>query len=184
MNSGELRGFTLVELMIVVAIAGVLATVGIAAMNRHIDASKSAEVMGMVQSIRAAQERYRAMTGIYLDVSTTGGFYPRDPSGAHGRERVAFFHAAGGDAPDDNERWLRLAPTVSGPVQFGYMTRAGLPGTAFPALQKTVQGLTLPTPTESWYLIEAKGDLNGDGHTSYFLATSLNGEVYSENASE
>jgi type IV pilus assembly protein PilA len=179
------RGFTLVELLVVVAMAGVLATIGLAAMNKHIDASKGIEVSGMVQSIRAAQETYKAMTGIYLDVSSEGGLYPRDPSGADGESKVAFFHPPGGAAPPDNARWMQLAPTVAGPVQYGYMTRAGLPGTPFPEPQVENDDVVFPTsPTESWYLIEAVGDVDGDEDVSYFYATSLNGGVYSLQPSE
>lgn len=170
--------------MVVVVIAGVLATVGITAMYRYVAAGKSVEVMNMIQSIRAAQEQYKAVTGIYLDVSSEGGFYPRDPTGAAGQKKVAFFQAAGGSAPADNERWMRLAPTVAGPVQYGYMTRAGLPGTEFPEPQVEIEGLEFPTPTESWYLIEALGDVDGDSKPSYFFATSLNGQVYSQDAAE
>lgn len=176
------RGFTLVELMVVVAIAGVLAAVGIAALNRHIVESRSIEVTHMVQSIRAAQEQYRSVTGIYLDVSTDGGYYPREPTAANGGEKVAFFYAPGGDAPEDNDRWLRLAPTVSGTVQFGYKTRAGLPGAAIPAIE--IEDLDLPTQTEPWYLIEAKGNLDGDEIESYYFAWSVNASVYSQNAGE
>lgn len=178
------RGITLVELMVVVVIAGVLATVGITAMYRQVSAGKSVEAMNMIQSIRAAQEQYRAVTGIYLDVSSEGGFFPRNPTGSSGQHKVAFFPTAEGSAPADIERWMQLAPTVSGPVQYGYMTRAGLPGTEFPELQGAIEGLEFPTPTESWYLIEALGDVDGDSKPSYFFATSLNGQVFSKDATE
>ncbi len=178
------HGFTLVELMVVVAIAGVLATVGMVAMSRHIASSRSIEVMNMIQSIRGAQEQYRSMTGIYLDVSVDGGFYPREPTATDGDEKVRFFQPADGDAPVDNDRWLRLAPTVSGPVQFGYMTRAGLPGATIPELQEEIDGLTFPTPTEQWYTIEASGNVDSDLISSYYFATSYNGEVFSKNAGE
>src|SRR5690606_40233010 len=81
------RRFTLVELMVVVLIAAVLALVGLRAMYGHISASKSVEALTMVRSIQSAQARYRAVTGMYLDVSSQGTFYPRNPTGKAGLNR-------------------------------------------------------------------------------------------------
>ena len=53
-------GFTLAELMAVVIIVGVLSVVGVTYFRRHALASKVTEAQAMVQSIRAAEERYRA----------------------------------------------------------------------------------------------------------------------------
>ncbi len=181
---GGAGGFTLVEVMVVVVIAGVLALIGMNAMDKHLAASRSGEAKAMVQSIRAAQERYRAMTGLYLDVSTEGGFYPRDPTGTPGTTKTAFFYPVGGSAPPDNGRWLELGPTVTGGVQYGYVVRAGLPGQTMPALRFAVDGVVWPVPNEPWYVIEAIGDTDGDGRVSHFVATSLNGELYSENEGE
>ncbi len=177
-------GFTLVELMVVVVIAGVLALVGLRAMDGHIAASKSIEAVGMVQSIRSAQARHHAMTGMYLDVSREGGFFPRDPTGAAGALKTGFYFPVGGAAPPDNTRWLELNPTVAGPVQYGYMTRAGLPGVTMSAFRISVQGFTAPTPTESWYTVEAVGDTDGDGNLSHFAATSLSDAIFSEHETE
>lgn len=178
------QGFTLVELMVVVVIAGVLAMVALRAMDGHIAASKSIEAVEMVQSIRSAQERYHAMTGMYLDVSSEGSFYPRDPTGAVGSSKVAFFYPAGGAAPPDNLRWLELGPTVAGPVQYGYMTRAGLPGVDMPALQVAVSGYSPTTPTEAWYFVEAIGDTDGDGTVSHFVATSASEQLFTADETE
>lgn len=178
------RGFTLVELMVVVVIAAVLALVGLRAMNGHIAASKSVEALTMVRSIQSAQARYRSVTGIYLDVSSQGTFYPRDPSGKAGLDRVSFFHPAGGAAHPDNLRWMELNPTVSGPVQYGYMTRAGLPGATPPNLQISVSGFVPSAQPELWYTVEAIGDVDGDGNVSHFVATSFSETVYFENETE
>src|SRR5258706_14686453 len=65
------RGFSLVELMVVVAIIAVLALVGVTRFRQWVYHSRSVEALAMVQSIRTAQERWRAETGAYLDASTS-----------------------------------------------------------------------------------------------------------------
>src|SRR5262245_35290477 len=71
-------GFTLVELMIVVAILTVLVAVAGTAYRKYMDAGRTAEVYGMLGEFRAKEEAYRAENGVYLSTSTTGetDFYP------------------------------------------------------------------------------------------------------------
>jgi prepilin-type N-terminal cleavage/methylation domain-containing protein len=183
------RGITLVELMVVVLIAGVLAMVGLGAMRRHMNASRSVEALGMIQSTRGAEERYRAIQMQYLDVSSGGdlGWYPRNPTpagGGDGSVRVPFFSPPNSATHPDNANWLVLAPTVSGPMQFGYKVNAGLPGAAMTPPNEVVTGLAWPTPTEPWYVVQAIADADSDGVTAFFLASSLNDAVYTTREGE
>src|ERR1700722_20113638 len=63
------RGFTLVEMMIVVAIVSVLAMLAVVGYRKLIMSAHTTEATQMVQSIRTAQEAYHAETQTY--VSTT-----------------------------------------------------------------------------------------------------------------
>ncbi len=174
----ERRGFTLVEVMVVVVIAGILAIVGVTALNKHLMASRGIEALAMIQSIRSAQEAHRALNGTYLDVSRAGWF-PRDPSqNGVGKFKTTFYSTSGEGGHADNARWLELNPTVSGPVLAGYRTNAGLPGEAMTEPARSVESLQWPDATEPWYVIQAIADTNGDGSVAFFLASSLNGEVY------
>ena len=58
-------GFTLIELMIVVAIIAVLATIAGTAYRRYMDAGRTAEAMSMLGEIRAKEEAFRAEFGAY-----------------------------------------------------------------------------------------------------------------------
>jgi prepilin-type N-terminal cleavage/methylation domain-containing protein len=179
---GPRRGFTLVELMIVVSSVGILAAIGLVALRKHAFASKSGEALAMIQSIRAAQERWRAENLVYLDVSSQGVFYPADPRSDSERIQRAFHsrdHV-------DRVAWMRLNPTITGPTEFGYLTNAGGPGDPMtpPASGINVPGLNWPTPTEHWYVIQAIADLDHDGVPAFFMASSLKGEVFRHNEGE
>ena len=178
-----MRGFTLVELMVVVTIVGILSVVMVRSLTKHTESSRTVEALTMVQSVRAAQERHRAMNMVYLDVSQSDTWYPRNPIPVgSGRDRHAFYMAEGAHA--DGARWVALNPTVPGPVRFGYMTRSGLAGETLTEPAVVVPGLVWPEATDSWYVIQAVADVDGDGDFAYYLASSLNGEVYRANEGE
>ena len=172
-------GFTLTELMVVVVITGVLASLGFAALNQHVSAAWGAEALNMVQSIRAAQERWRAEHMMYFDVSAGAtNWYPKDPTVPFNREQQnPFFYDPTSGAHADNNRWLLLRPTVTGPVRFGYMVNAGVAGQAM-TVPAAGPAVNWPTPVDNWYVIQAIGDTDWDGTFSYYRASSLDGEIY------
>ncbi len=65
--SKDERGFTLVELAIVIVIIGVLASFGVPRFRDAVERSKAGEAMTFLSSVRAAQERYHAREGTYAD---------------------------------------------------------------------------------------------------------------------
>ncbi|HKQ71217.1 MAG TPA: type II secretion system protein [Polyangiaceae bacterium] len=170
------RAFTLIELMTVVVIVGVLATLGLVAYRRFITSSKTSEAIYMVGAIRAAEESYRAETLMYLPVSA--GFSEFYPTGSVGAKKTAW------DNPthSDYARWRELGARPDGPVYYGYKVTAGGAGATIPALD--CQSPTWPTPTEPWYIVEAKGDVDGNSVFSWAAGSSFSGEIYVENEGE
>jgi len=59
------RGFSLVELAVVVIIIGVLAAFGLPRMLRVVERSKAGEAFQFLANVRSAQERHQARQGIY-----------------------------------------------------------------------------------------------------------------------
>ena len=168
----------MVELLVVVVIVGILAMVGISVLRNHAFGAKVTEASAMIQSIRAAEERWRAETTAYLNVSA--GLTSWYPMANPGRTKYHWVQ----DGGNDRERWQLLNPTAPTPVQWGYAVVAGPPGASMPALQ-LVNAPTWPNPPQyHWYVIQAKGDVDEDGVAAYCAASSLSGEVVCENAGE
>ena len=167
------RAFTLIELLTVVVIVGVLATLGLVAYRKFITSSKTSEAIYMVGSIRAAEESYRAETMRYLDVSA--GFSKHYPVETPGARKWAW------DSPShtDYASWRQLGARADSPVYYGYKVAAGLAGATPPALGIT-SSPTWPATTEPWYIIEAKGDVDGNGVFSFVTGSSFTGEIYVE----
>jgi prepilin-type N-terminal cleavage/methylation domain-containing protein len=59
------KGFTLMELIIVIIIVGILATVGFGQYQRIIERGRTAEAKTMLGQIRTAQEAYKTEFGTY-----------------------------------------------------------------------------------------------------------------------
>jgi prepilin-type N-terminal cleavage/methylation domain-containing protein len=70
MSRKNYKGFTLVELAVVIVIIGVLAAFGVPQFLKSVERSKAAEAFNYLSAIRSAQERYLAKQGVYADEST------------------------------------------------------------------------------------------------------------------
>jgi len=178
-RSRSTRAFTLVELMIVVAIVGVLAALGLVGFRKYLNASHSSEAINIIGSIKSAQESYRAETLSYLNVSTNlESFYPR----TNPDDRKMGWGAAAGN---DYLRWQQLNVDVGGPTLYAFATIAGLPGQAVPTGNiKTSTVPAFPAPVEPWYVIQAIGDVDNDDVNMYALASSFSTSVYVDNDDE
>jgi prepilin-type N-terminal cleavage/methylation domain-containing protein len=183
-------GFSLTELMAVVVIISILAVTGITYFRKHALASKVTEAQAMVQSIRAAEEGYRAENRQYLatigsaalpSCASPANLYPARPDG---KRRP--FYLPKDSANATNAYWWRLRPTTSSDVTFGYAVAAGpaSSSTRIPAPPDLTPAPQMPFPTDSWYVVEAIADNDTDGVCCVVAGSSLNGEVYVQNEGE
>lgn len=171
------RGFTLTELMVVVMLVGVLAVIGIASFRKEVSASRSVEVAAVVQALRAAQESYRAEHHVYLNASESGTWYPVATF-----DGKAYPWRAGYSKHDDGASFRALNVQVSQPVVYRYRVNAGVAGDTLPDLE--IEDPNWGTPTEPWYVIQAKADADGDEVYSRAVASSFTGELYLDNEGE
>ncbi len=77
----KVKGFTLIELMIVVAIMGIVAAIAYPSYNNYVIRSKRADGMGALMNAVNAMERFRAANLTYVGASAGTHFadtYPSD----------------------------------------------------------------------------------------------------------
>lgn len=66
-GKGTRKGFTLVELAVVIVIIGVLAAFGVPRFLKSVERSKASEAFAYLAAVRAAQERFVAKEGKYAE---------------------------------------------------------------------------------------------------------------------
>ena len=87
MNAGNRRqrrprqGFTLLELLMVVIILGILATLAVPQYIKQVERSRMSEAVSMLGQIRNSEIRYRAETQNWTGVLTALDFDPLDVMG-------------------------------------------------------------------------------------------------------
>jgi type IV pilus assembly protein PilA len=187
----QARGFTLVEMSVVVVITTVLATVAILTYRHHRGVSRMAEATNLTAQIRAAQEAYKAETGVYADVSSSvTSYYPAAAPGS-------FVTVWGADCTvcKTTDAWRKLTVLPHGAVMYGYATISGIG--AIPVGGGSGSGggsggggttppsaLPPPSSTDPFYVVQAQGDTDGDGVPCTILSTSNNPALIISNEGE
>lgn len=77
------RGFTLIEIAIVLAISGLLAAIAMPAMESRMTAARRADATLALERLQAAQERHRALHGLYGHDARALGMPARSPEGLY-----------------------------------------------------------------------------------------------------
>ncbi len=162
-------GFTLIELMIVVAILGILAAVALPRYRSYLYRSKTTEAVSFLAEIKSRQESYRADFGQYCAIngsnvaSTT--FYPstRNSNGTY------TWAAAPTAAPATNFLQLGAYPP-SLQTFFQYQVTAGIPTDAPAAL-----GFN---GSDFWFVSRAQADLDGDNVSMLMESYSATSNLY------
>lgn len=121
------RGFTLIEILTVVAILGILATVAIGAYTRQVRSARKAEVIADLSGITLRQKAFIGVNGHYASSTTSedpGSVYPPAP-----------FPASGGEM-----QWNPTDPGYTGPTSVGQYARGAVAVHGFDALRFMPEG--------------------------------------------
>lgn len=161
--------------MIVVAIIGVLATLGTYGVRKYILSAKSSEALNMIGSIRAAEESYRSAAFVYAGLRNFEEWHPVDEP----NEDLYGWEFTTRDMY--TQVFQPLGVRSSAPVNYSYAVVAGVAGEGAPLLPSVQKNFGIQAATGPWYIVMAKGDLNGNGQFSYMLSHSLTTSIYTEN---
>jgi type IV pilus assembly protein PilA len=135
------EGFTLIELMIVVAIIGILAAIAIPNFLRFQLRSKTGEAKANLAAIRTAEEGYFSEYGVYVTA-------PLSPAGPPTNQKMFWPVAAVPPVGFDRMGW-----SPEGEVYYQY---------------QTVVGAGVGATGAGAFTAQAKGDLDADGTNSNF----------------
>ena len=159
-------GYTLVELMITVAIVGVLSAIAVPTFTMYMYKSKTTEAIGFLAEIKQRQESYRAEFGQYCNVSGT-------PATTWPLAALDFTPVAWGTPP---AHWTQLGASPDSFVRFRYSTVAGFPGTD-PSGSGFAGNLGYDG-SDFWFVSQATGDLDEDGTTVLIESYSGSSNVF------
>jgi len=173
-------GFSLIELMIVVAITGILAATAIPTFITYIYKSRTSEAVSFLGVIKLRQAAYESEFGQYL--TCIGGTMGSGTAMSAFGTASNFVPPKASSSPRDlQERWVgdtcfnTLGASPDGPVRFRYAWIAGTPA----MMPSDVQAaLGLGSTVDHYWVAQAHADLDDDGNWCVYELSSFTRNIW------
>jgi type IV pilus assembly protein PilA len=169
------RGFTLIELMIVVAIIGILAVLAVFGVRKYLANAKTAEArnnIGEINRLAISAYEHENSTAELIGLGAVGaanihqlcGTSAIVPAAVPVNKKYQPNPTPGNDFETGSTTvgWKCLKFEIMSPVNFSYSYVKG-------AAAGGAGGSHAPVPGGAAWVVEAQGDLNGDGVNSSFV---------------
>jgi type IV pilus assembly protein PilA len=170
----SMKGFSLIELMIVVVIVGVLAAVAGVSYRKYSNRSRNVEAMAMLGEFRAKEEAYKTEFNVYLSTATAETtLYPVLGTCASGQSEPC------PKVVTPPAEWVSLGINPQRRQLYcGYVAIAGL-ATAAPTGSGTAM-LGTTAPGFPWFFLKAVCDNNATVSANHTFVTASNTTSVSE----
>ncbi len=181
------HGFTLVELMITIAILAILAVVALTSYKVYIRRARAQEGRQLLMEIKMKQEHYFSTYSQYVDTDGGNGeitgLFPNTAQDKFNQYSWSPMNCAGAAAGSAVEGWCHLGVRPTQPQYFKAVTIGWNPTkTAAPTSVHPI--VTNMNFSLRWYYAVAVADQDGDGSFSTFIMTSQTNEIIEDFVTE